>query len=66
MQSELASYYVGVSKTKFLRDVSSKWPEGVRDGGNILWYLEDLDSACDRMKPSTDPDNPYQAALGKK
>ena len=65
MQSELAAAYVGLSKSKFLRDVGSRWPEGVRDGGNLVWYREDLDAVCDSVKPGGGASvNPYEAALG--
>lgn len=49
MQAPLAAAYVGVSKSKFLRD-KHKWPEPTRDGGNKVWYREDLDRVCDEQK----------------
>ena len=49
MQAAFAAAYVGVSKSKFLRD-KHKWPVPTRDGGNMLWYREDLDRACEEQK----------------
>ena len=50
MQADLAAKYCGVSKSKFLTNAGRKYPKGVRDGGNVLWYREDLDLALDRLK----------------
>jgi hypothetical protein len=30
---------------------AGKWPQGTRDGGNVYWFIEDLDAALDRLKP---------------
>ena len=52
MKLHFAAAYVDESETKFLAGVKSgKWPEGLRDGGNIYWFIEDLDAALDRLKP---------------
>jgi hypothetical protein len=52
MKLDLASAYVGESETKFQASVKAgKWPQGNRDGGNVYWFIEDLDAALDRLKP---------------
>lgn len=44
MNADAAAYYLGVSRTKFLRRVSDgEYPPAVRDEGNTLWLREDLD-----------------------
>jgi len=50
MGVELAAAYVGVSPTKFLEGVGRKYPKAFKDGGNSLWYREDLDHAVDVEK----------------
>jgi hypothetical protein len=53
MKLHLAAAYVDESETKFLAGVKSgKWPKGSRDGGNVYWFIEDLDAALDRLKPA--------------
>lgn len=68
MQAPLAAAYCGVSTTKFLAHVGDKYPRCVKDGGNSLWYIEDLDKALDELKghsaPSRD-DDPLMKALRK-
>jgi len=61
MKADLAAEYCGVSSTKFRSEVAvGRLPAGILDGGNRLWYREDLDSALDRLKqggePSGDPE----------
>jgi hypothetical protein len=52
MKLRFAAAYVDESETKFLAGVKSgKWPKGTPDGGNVYWYIEDLDAALDRLKP---------------
>lgn len=52
MKLHLAAAYVDESETKFLAGVKAgKWPKGSRDGGNVYWFIEDLDAAVDRLKP---------------
>jgi hypothetical protein len=52
MKLRLAAAYVDESDSKFLSGVKTgKWPEGLKDGGNTYWYLEDLDAVLDRLKP---------------
>src|SRR5215467_8290822 len=52
MKLHLAAAYVDESETKFLDGVKrGKWPGGTRDGGNVYWYIEDLDAHADRLKP---------------
>src|SRR5215469_11828719 len=52
MKLHFAAAYVDESETKFLEGVKAgKWPQGTRDGGNIYWFIEDLDAALDRLKP---------------
>jgi hypothetical protein len=52
MKVHFAAAYVDESETKFLAGVKAgKWPEGTKDGGNVYWYLEDLDAALDKLKP---------------
>jgi hypothetical protein len=52
MKLHLAASYVDESETKFLAGVKTgKWPRGTHDGGNVYWFIEDLDAALDRLKP---------------
>jgi len=52
MKLHFAAAYVDESETKFLEGVKAgKWPQGTRDGGNVYWFLEDLDAVLDRLKP---------------
>jgi hypothetical protein len=52
MKLHFAAAYVDESETKFLQGVKAgKWPRGSRDGGNVYWFIEDLDTALDRLKP---------------
>jgi hypothetical protein len=52
MKLHFAAAYVDESETKFLEGVKAgKWPKGTRDGGNVYWFIEDLDTALDRLKP---------------
>ena len=52
MKLHLATSYVDESETKFLAGVKTgKWPRGTHDGGNVYWFIEDLDAALDRLKP---------------
>ena len=54
MQDDLAAAYYGVSLSKFRSGVRKGcYPAGVKDGGNVLWYIEDLDSALDALKHPT-------------
>lgn len=49
MSADKAAYYLGVSRTKFLRRVSEgEYPQAVHDAGNTLWLREDLDAYLDR------------------
>lgn len=51
MQEDMAAAYCGVSLSKFRSGVRKRhYPAGVKDGGNVLWYVEDLDSALDNLK----------------
>jgi hypothetical protein len=51
MKLRFAAAYVDESETKFLQGVKAgKWPRGSRDGGNVYWFIEDLDTALDRLK----------------
>jgi hypothetical protein len=53
MKLQLAAAYVDESETKFLAGVKAgKWPKGSRDGGNVYWFIEDLDAALDGLKPA--------------
>jgi hypothetical protein len=53
MKVFLAAAYVDESESKFRCGVASgKWPQGIADGGNVYWYLEDLDAVLDRLKPT--------------
>jgi hypothetical protein len=52
MKLHFAAAYVDESETKFLAGVRvGKWPGGSRDGGNVYWFIEDLDAALDGLKP---------------
>jgi hypothetical protein len=54
MKLHLAAAYVDESETKFLAGTKTgKWPAGTRDGGNVYWFIEDLDAALDRLKPDS-------------
>lgn len=49
MKAPMAAAYLGISRTKFMRGVADKtYPQGVKDGGNTLWYLDDLNEYLDR------------------
>src|SRR4051812_47338686 len=51
MQVRFAAAYIGISPSKFLRDViAGRLPRPFKDGGNRLWYREDLDAVLDREK----------------
>jgi len=51
MQRDMAAAYCGVSVTKFNAGVRNGiYPEGVKDSGKILWYIEDLDAALNTIK----------------
>ena len=53
MKAPLSAAYVGESETKFLAKVRvGRWPQGIRDGGNVYWYREDLDARLDQLKPA--------------
>jgi hypothetical protein len=52
MKLHFAAAYVDESESKFLAGVKAgKWPQGSRDGGNVYWYIEDLNVALDHLKP---------------
>ena len=64
MKLHFAVAYVDESETKFLEGVKAgKWPQGTRDGGNVYWFIEDLDAALDRLKP-VGADNKDAAEVG--
>ncbi len=63
MKAPLAAAYCGVSRTKFLHDVGRKYPRPVKDGGNSLWYREDLDDALDCLKDEGASSDPFLEAL---
>ena len=67
MKLHFAAAYVDESETKFLEGVKAgKWPQGTRDGGNIYWFIEDLDAALDRLKPvGTTRHDGWEDYLGK-
>jgi len=51
MQEDMAAAYCGVSLSKFRAGVSNgRYPAGLKDGGNVLWYIEDVDRALDNLK----------------
>ena len=50
MQADMAAMYLGISRSKFLEGVGGKYPKPVKDGGNSLWHIEDLDAAADSLK----------------
>jgi hypothetical protein len=54
MKLPMAAAYADESISKFQKGVKAgKWPRGHRDGGNVYWFLEDLDAALDRLKRTT-------------
>lgn len=67
MQAPLAAAYCGIGVTKFLTQVKAgRLPAGQQDGGNRLWYREDLDAALDRLKTGAEPaaaGDPFLAGL---
>jgi hypothetical protein len=67
MKVHFAAAYVDESETKFLEGVKAgKWPKGARDGGNVYWFIEDLDVALDRLKPvGSTRDDGWGDFLGK-
>jgi hypothetical protein len=51
MAAQLAAAYIGVSPSKFLAGVKAgRYPAGVEDGGNRLWYRSDLDRWLDQAR----------------
>jgi len=63
MQRDMAAAYCGISVTKFNTGIRDKiYPKGVKDGGNILWYIEDLDDALNAIKFSTGGSTPANDA----
>jgi hypothetical protein len=50
MKLRFAAAYVDESESKFLQGVKAR-PQGTRDGGNVYWFIEDLNAALDRLKP---------------
>ena len=64
MQAPLASAYMGVSQTKFLKGAGQRYPKGVHDGGNVVWHRRDLDDWLDRDRLNGDGSgDPYDEAL---
>jgi hypothetical protein len=64
MKLRFAAAYVDESERKFLDGVKTgKWPKGTRDGGNVYWFIEDLDAVLDRLKPVR-ADNENDTAVG--
>lgn len=50
MQAPAAAYYIGVSVTKFRELVrAGTLPDGIKQGGNVLWDVRDLDSYADGL-----------------
>lgn len=67
MDVRLAAAYLGISRTHLLRHAGGKYPAGVRDGGRVHWYREDLDACLDRLRagaPSS-PGDPYLEGLAR-
>lgn len=63
MQRDLAAVYCGVSVTKFNAGVHDKvYPEGIKDGGRILWYIDDLDEALNAIKSEAGGSSPASDA----
>ncbi|WP_201153873.1 hypothetical protein [Rhodothalassium salexigens] len=51
MKAHLAAAYMGVAPSTFHSRVrQGRYPSGYRNGGNVLWYKEDLDVALDALK----------------
>lgn len=51
LRAALAAAYVGLSETKFRLEVAAgRLPAPEHDGGNRLWYREELDAALDRRR----------------
>lgn len=51
MQRDLAAVYCGVSVTKFNAGIrAGTYPIGVKEGGRILWYIEELDKSLNAIK----------------
>lgn len=63
MGAALASMYVGVSKTKFLQDVGTIWPEPIRMGRRLVWDRLALDRAADGLSDHNDNADPLMGAL---
>jgi hypothetical protein len=64
MRVGFAAAYVGEPVSTFLKGVEDgKWPKRHKDGGNVYWFIEDLDAALDRQK-SAGPDNENAADFG--
>jgi hypothetical protein len=66
MKAPKAAAYVDESESKFAAGVKSgKWPKGIRDGGNVYWYREDLDAVLDKMKPITEEAGGWGDYIGR-
>ena len=64
MDVRLASAYLGISRTKLLRQVDAgEKPAPVKDGGNTLWLKTDLDAWLTEQHGLDSGDNPLLTAV---
>ncbi len=69
MARDMAAYYCGLSVNTFADRVKAgRYPEGIRDGGRILWDKVALDNSLDAESgtmPSLDQVDKDRAELDK-
>jgi len=66
MPADMAAAFCGVSTSKFLARVKDgTYPQPYRDGGNRLWYQDELRDAMDRLRglPTSSAGDPFAEAL---
>lgn len=64
LNADLASSYVSESKSQFLADVGTIWPEPWRKGKLRLWDRNKLDAAVDGLEQHSSDGDPFLRALG--
>lgn len=63
MKADLASKYVDEGESTFRQRVEDGiYPKGTQIGGNVYWFLEDLDAALDRLH-GTEAADPFMEAI---
>ena len=62
--ADLASLYLGISRSTFLREVGNRWPKPIRLGRRTVWDKIALDQATDELS-GVIRDDPLMQALEK-